>query len=75
MSKKILCATDGTAHSEHAVQFAGELSAKLGAALGICTVNVARGGARGPLIYSLEDAEVKKILDAAAAKARLAGAT
>ena len=74
MTRKILCATDGAAHSEHAVQFAAELSAKLGAGLAICTVNVARGGARGPLIYSLEDADVKRVLDSAAAKARQIGA-
>lgn len=74
MTKKILCATDGTAHSEHAVQFAAELSAKLGVGLAICTVNVARGGARGPLIYSLEDADVKRVLDSAAATARQIGA-
>lgn len=75
MTKKILCSTDGTSHSEHAIQVAAEMAAKLGASLSICTVNVARGGARGPLIYSMEDDQVKKILDAAAAVARKAGAT
>lgn len=75
MTKKILCSTDGTSHSEHAVSAAAELAAKLGANLTICTVNVAHGGARGPLIYSLEDDQVKKILDGAAAVARKAGAT
>ncbi|MCB1380346.1 MAG: universal stress protein [Alphaproteobacteria bacterium] len=75
MTKKILCSTDGTDHSEHAVQLAAELAAKLGAGLAICAVNVARGGARGPLIYSWDDAEVKKILDGAAAIARKAGAS
>lgn len=74
MTKKILCATDGTEHSAHAVETAAEMAAKLGASLTICTVNVARGGARGPLIYSMEDDEVKRILDAAAAVARKAGA-
>lgn len=75
MTTKILCSTDGTGHSEHAVQLAAEMSAKMGASLSICTVNVARGGARGPLIYSWEDDEVKKILDGAAAMAKKAGAT
>lgn len=74
MTKKILCSTDGTAHSEHAILTAAELAAKFGASLSICTVNVAHGGARGPLIYSLEDDQVKTILDAAAAMARKAGA-
>ena len=75
MTKKILCSTDGTGHSEHAVQLAAEMSARMGASLSICAVNVARGGTRGPLIYSWEDDEVKKILDAAAAMAKKAGAT
>lgn len=74
MTKKILCATDGTEHSAHAVELAATLAAKLGASLSICAVNVARGGARGPLIYNWEDDQVKKILDAAAAVARKAGA-
>ena len=73
MTKKILCATDGSKHSEHAVQFAGELAGRLGVDLAVCVVNIARGSARTPIIYSLEDADVKAILDAAAAMARKAG--
>ena len=75
MTSKILCATDGTENSTHAVELAGLLAAKLGASLSICAVNVARGGVRGPLIYNWEDAEVKSILDAAAKTARMAGAS
>jgi nucleotide-binding universal stress UspA family protein len=75
MTSKILCATDGTDHSAHAVELAATLAAKLGASLSICAVNVARGGARGPLIFNWEDDQVKKILDDAAAVARKAGAT
>ena len=75
MTDKILCATDGTGHSLHAVQLAAQMSAKLGAKLSICAVNVARGGARGPLIYSWDDDEVKRVLDSAADEARKAGAT
>jgi nucleotide-binding universal stress UspA family protein len=74
MTKKILCATDGTEHSAHAVELAATLAAKLGAKLSICVVNVAHGGARGPLIYTWEDEQVKKLLDSAAAAARKAGA-
>ena len=74
MTRKILCATDGAPHSQHAVELAAQLSAKLGAGLAICTVKLARGGIRGPLIYSMEDAEVKRVLDSAAAIARKAGA-
>ena len=74
MTSKILCATDGTENSAHAVELAGRLAAKFGATLSICAVNVARGGVRGPLVYNWEDDEVKKILDDAAAIARKAGA-
>ena len=61
--KKILCATDGTAHSAHAVELSAEMAKKLGAHLSICVVNVANGGSRGPLIYSMEDDQVKKVLE------------
>ena len=74
MTSQILCATDGTDHSAHAIELAAQMAAKFGAKLSICAVNVARGGARGPLIYSWEDDEVKKVLDAAAAAAKMAGA-
>ena len=74
MISKILCAIDGTEHSAHAVEIAAKLASELGASLSICAVNIARGGVRGPLIYSWEDDEVKKLLDAAAAAARKAGA-
>lgn len=74
MTSKILCATDGTDHSANAIELAAQLASKLGAKLSICVVNVARGGARGPLIYNWEDDQVKKILDDAAAAARKAGA-
>ena len=39
--KKILCATDGTDHSIHAIELAAVLAAKFGASLSICAVNVA----------------------------------
>ena len=72
MTKKILCATDGTSHSQHAVELAATLASTLAVPLVICTVNVGRGGARGPLIFSLEESEVKRILDSAAAVAKAA---
>lgn len=72
--KKILVATDGTSHTTHAVQLAGEMAGKLGADLVICTVNVARGGTRGPVLYDKGEDEVRRILDQAAAIAREAGA-
>lgn len=74
MTSKILCATDGTEHSAHAVELAATMAAKLGAKLSICAVNVGHGGSRGPLIYTWEDDQVKKVLDSAAAVARKMGA-
>ncbi len=75
MTTRILCATDGTEHSLHAVQLAAQMAAKFGATLAICAVNVARGGARGPLIYNWQDDHVRRILDDAVAEARKAGAS
>ena len=75
MTARILCATDGTVHSDHAVQLAATMSAKLGASLTICTVNVAMGGTRGPLIYAMEDSAVERVLDDAGKAARKAGAS
>lgn len=66
MVHKILCAVDGTKHSDKAVQFAAELANKLGSALTIATVNVLIGGARSGAIYALEDSEVQNVLEAAA---------
>jgi nucleotide-binding universal stress UspA family protein len=74
MTSKILCATDGSEHSAQAVELAARMAAESGAALSVCAVNIARGGVRGPLIYSWDDAEVKQILDGAASAARKAGA-
>ncbi|MEQ1577291.1 MAG: universal stress protein [Hyphomicrobium sp.] len=73
MDRKILCATDGTPHSERAVQLASELASKTGSELVLCTVNLVRGGGRSPLIPMHEDAEIARILDSAAAVAKKAG--
>ena len=70
MFKKILCPTDGAEHSAHALSAAADMSAKYGAALTICVVNVAHGGMRGPTISHWTDAEVQKILADAARPAR-----
>jgi nucleotide-binding universal stress UspA family protein len=74
MTKKILCAMDGTDHSRRAIVQAAELSAAVGAPLTLCMVNVANGGTRGPLIYMHEDSDIERILLDAAAEARKAGA-
>jgi nucleotide-binding universal stress UspA family protein len=74
MVHKILCAVDGTSHSDKAVQFAAELANKLGSKLTIATVNVMIGGARTGAMYIKDDKDVQEVLDAAAKKAAAAGA-
>lgn len=73
MDKRILVATDGTAHSKIAVSYAIGLAASRQAELVIAVVNVAMGGVRGPLIYSYSDEDAAKIVHAAAEEARRAG--
>jgi nucleotide-binding universal stress UspA family protein len=75
MTHKILCAIDGTEHSNRAVELASELAAKLNAELTICSVNVVRGGGRGPMIYAKDDADVEAATAAAAVIATKAGAS
>lgn len=74
MVHKILCAVDGTQHSDKAVEFAAELSAKLGSALTIASVNVLIGGGRSITIYAKEDSEVESVLAASQKIAAGAGA-
>ncbi|MBA2124861.1 universal stress protein [Hyphomicrobium methylovorum] len=74
MVHKILCAVDGTKHSDKAVELAAELSTKLGSALTIATVNVLIGGARSGQIYAHDDADVQKTLADAKKIAEAAGA-
>lgn len=74
MVHKILCAVDGTSHSDKAVQFAAELANKLGSKLTIASVNVMIGGARTGAMYIKDDKEVQEALDKAAKKAAAAGA-
>lgn len=69
MTHKILCTTDGSAHSNVAVAQAAEIASKFGASLSICVVNIAHGGPKGPLIQHWTAAEVAGLLDAAVALA------
>lgn len=69
MTLKILCATDGTDHSATAVIQAAEMAAKNKGALTLCTVNIAHGGGRGPVINHWTDVQLEKILDDAVALA------
>jgi nucleotide-binding universal stress UspA family protein len=73
MDRHILVATDGTAHSTIAVAYAIHLAIVNKAELTIALVNLALGGAKGPVIYSYSDADAKKITSNAAEKARLTG--
>lgn len=72
--RRILVATDGSAHSERAVAHAAWLSKAGGVPLVVAMVNVMLG-ARGPMTLSHPEAEAKAIVDKAAAEARTAGAT
>ena len=62
MVRKILCPVDGTDHSTLALERAVELAAKYGAALTICTINVAHGTGRSPRINHWTDDQIARIL-------------
>jgi len=74
MTKTILCPTDGSDHSMIGVIQAAELAKLTGAHLTICAVNLALGGARGPLINQWPDEEAEAILKKAEAQAKASGA-
>lgn len=74
MTKKILCPTDGSDHAMVGVIRAAELAKLTGAHLTICAINLALGGARGPLINQWPDEEAEAILKKAEAEATAAGA-
>ena len=73
MTTKILCPTDGSDHANLGVQLAATLAKQTGAALTVCVVNIAEGGARGPTIHHWRDEEVTQILDKAEALAKADG--
>jgi len=75
MTKKILCPTDGSDHAMVGVVRAAELAKLTGAHLTICAVNLAIGGAKGPLINQWTDAEAEAVLKRAEAEAMASGAT
>lgn len=75
MTKKILCPTDGSDHAMIGVLQAAELAKLTGAHLTICAINLALGGARGPLINHWTDAEAEEVLQKAAAAAKAQGAS
>lgn len=73
MTNRILCPTDGSDHADTGLMKAAELAKLTGAALTVCVVNIAHGGARGPTINHWTTDQANAILDAAQAKARAAG--
>lgn len=75
MTKKILCPTDGSDHAMVGVIRAAELAKLTGAHLTISVINLATGGARGPLINQWPDEVADEILNKAKAEAKAFGAT
>lgn len=73
MFAKILCPVDGTEHATLALERAVEMAGKYGAALTICTINVAHGTGRSPRVNHWTDDQVAAILGQAAALARTLG--
>lgn len=77
MTRKILCAVDDTEHSESAIAMAAELATATGAELTLLAVNELMGGysGKGGITAPVwQDADLKRILDNAAAAAKKAGA-
>ena len=75
MTHKVLCAVDGTDHSESAITQAAELAKATGSDLTLLAVNLPAGGdgRRGIIAYIWEDADAKRVLDDASAVASKAG--
>lgn len=72
MSRRILCATDGSEHSGRAVEFAADLAKQNNGGLVYLTVNPVLL-TRGTKSLLLDDKVVRKALDAAADVAKKAG--
>src|SRR5512144_1246020 len=73
MFKKILCATDGSEHSQVAINHAVDLAKSEKAKLAFVMVNVAMGSIRTPLTYKWDEKFVTKTLDTARTSAIQAG--
>ena len=70
MTTKILCATDGSAHSDAALAAAAEMAAKFGAPLSLIAVNIQVSEGRGRSHALWTDQEIEEILASARQKAR-----
>lgn len=73
MTSRILCATDGSEHARAAIEEAVHLAKCRGAALTFITVNVAQPAMRGPVAFSMDDAEADKVPAGGEEAARAAG--
>jgi nucleotide-binding universal stress UspA family protein len=74
MVEKILCATDGSEHSNKAVDLAADMATKLKCPVTFVLVNTALGGIRGPVGYQFDDVDAEKILATATGQTGSAGA-
>lgn len=72
MSRKILCATDGSEHSIRATEFAADLARQNGGELTYLLVNPVLL-TRGTKSLLLDDKKVREVLDAATAVAKRLG--
>jgi nucleotide-binding universal stress UspA family protein len=72
MPKKILCATDGSDHSNHAADFAAQLAKQFGAELIYLIVNPVEL-ARGTRRVLFQENDVRKALESAAQIAKTVG--
>jgi nucleotide-binding universal stress UspA family protein len=70
MTKKILCATDGTDHSGPAVESAADMAAKFGARMTLIAVNIQVPEGRGGSHALWTEEQVDKILASAKTKAK-----
>ena len=73
MTTHVLCATDGSDHAEIAVAYAVQFAKAVGAKLTFLVSNIIMSGGKAPSVLMWDEAEVKKMLDAAMAVAKGAG--
>lgn len=73
MTKKILCAVDGTDHSKRAIEVAAEIAKALGSELVLLVVDQVTFDGRSAPVHKLGVEDAKKVLDAANAVAASVG--
>jgi nucleotide-binding universal stress UspA family protein len=73
MTSKILCATDGEAHSEIPIALAAEMASRLGAKLSIIAVNILVTDVRSGSYNLWSDEKLAEVVEHAAAVAKKGG--